>query len=123
MFPKSRNHKDMEKRKTLRLTVCLAGLLISIDSNAADHACSDCHGSATPGASDLIRPLSGLCADCHRKRIAAGEHAVDIPVTAPNNTLPLHNGEMTCITCHDPHQAFAALRMEDPELCTQCHKR
>ena len=96
--------------------------LFSFGANA-DHACTDCHSSATPSASDLIQPLSGLCADCHSKRIAAGEHAVDVPVTAPNNTLPIHNGEMTCVTCHDPHQPLAALRMEDPELCRQCHTR
>ena len=90
---------------------------------SADHSCTDCHNSATPSNTDLIKPLSTLCADCHAKRIAAGEHVVDIPAFSPNNSLPLHNGVMTCATCHDPHQPFAALRMVDPELCEQCHPR
>jgi len=97
--------------------------LMSGNNALADHSCTDCHNSATPGASDLNKPLSGLCADCHAKRIAAGEHAVDIPVFAPNNTLPLHEGKLSCATCHDPHQPFAALRMMDPELCKQCHPK
>lgn len=106
------------------LAASLMALLISFGASAAvDHVCSDCHASATPSASDLIRPLSGLCADCHRKRIDAGEHAVDVLVTAPTNTLPLHNGVMSCATCHDPHQPFAALRLVDPKLCRQCHMK
>lgn len=101
----------------------LLAWLMSGNTALADHSCTDCHNSATPSASDLIKPLSGLCADCHAKRIAAGEHAVDIPVFALNNTLPLHQGKMSCATCHDPHQPFAALRMMDPELCEQCHPK
>lgn len=110
------------KTQGLALVASLMILLISFGANAAvDHVCSDCHASTTPNASDLIRPLSSLCVDCHRARINAGEHAVDVPVPAPTNTLPLHNSVMSCATCHDPHQPFAALRMVDPELCRQCH--
>ena len=118
--------KFHELKQILRNPAWAAGLVvlcISLNANAADHACTDCHNSATPSASDLIKPLSGLCADCHAKRIAAGEHAVDVPVFALNNTLPLHKGVMSCATCHDPHLPFAALRMMDPELCEQCHPR
>ncbi len=96
-------------------------LLISTSIGAADHVCSDCHAAIAPNANDLIQPLSGLCADCHVERIIAGEHKVDVPVSASANTLPLHDGVMTCGTCHDPHQPFATLRMEDPKLCQQCH--
>jgi predicted CXXCH cytochrome family protein len=113
------------KTFTLQLaaSICLSALCISIKVEAADHACTDCHNSTTPSANDLIKPLSTLCASCHAERIAAGEHVVDIPVISPNNTLPLHNGAMTCATCHNPHQPLAALRMVDPELCEQCHSR
>ncbi len=107
--------------KMMMQGLAMAFLLISTHISAADHACSDCHATATPNANDLIQPLSGLCADCHIDRITAGEHVIGIPVTTPENTLPLHDGVMSCATCHDPHQSFAALRMKDPELCQQCH--
>lgn len=90
----------------------------------AEHTCTDCHSSDTPGATDLTRPLSTLCNNCHQARIEKGEHQVNIPATfTGGNTLPLQDGKMTCITCHDPHGSSLALRMKDPELCTQCHKR
>ena len=112
--------------KTLKKLVfagILAGSFTSLVALGADHNCSDCHGSATPGANDLVNPLASLCADCHRERIAAGEHQVDISVNIPGNTLPLQDGQLTCITCHDPHKGVAALRMTDPEICRQCHTR
>jgi len=105
--------------KSLSMIVWLAVLFTN--ASAADHACTDCHATATPDADDLIQPLSDLCADCHTDRITAGEHVVGVPVSGPDNTLPLHDGVMSCATCHDPHQPFAELRMEDPELCRQCH--
>ncbi len=109
-------------RRVIIPNLALAILFISTGTGAAtDHSCSDCHATATPTASDLIQPLSGLCADCHVERIIAGEHKVGVPVPESDNTLPLHDGVMSCATCHDPHQLFAALRMEDPELCQQCH--
>ena len=106
------------------LTIILLLLLTTwLPLASADHSCTDCHNSGTPSNTDLIKPLSSLCADCHAERIAAGEHVVDITVTAATNTLPIQNGNMTCITCHDPHQTLAALRKMDPELCRECHVR
>jgi predicted CXXCH cytochrome family protein len=101
----------------------LAGVGLSNGSGAADHSCANCHRSATPSTDDLIQPLSGLCADCHPERIAAGEHVVDVDAHNPTTTLPLQAGKLTCITCHDPHQPRAALRLPDPALCRQCHPR
>lgn len=108
----------------LNLIQLLVVFLISQTVEAADHNCTDCHGSQTPVTGDLKKPLSALCTDCHQARIAAGEHQVDIPanlITA--NSLPLHNGKMTCITCHDQHGTSLALRLTGPDLCNQCHKR
>ncbi|MDT8383760.1 MAG: cytochrome c3 family protein [Gammaproteobacteria bacterium] len=103
--------------------ILLTAWLMICTTASADHSCTDCHTSNTPNNTDLIKPLSALCADCHAERIAAGEHVVDVPVFAANTRLPLHNGTISCATCHDPHQPFAALRMVDPELCRQCHTR
>ena len=101
----------------------LAGISLTNGAGAADHSCANCHRSATPSADDLIQPLSSLCADCHPERIAAGEHVVDVDAHNPATTLPLQDGKLTCITCHDPHQPLAALRLPDPDLCRQCHPR
>ena len=105
------------------ILILVIALLVSSISYA-EHTCTDCHNSDTPGTTDLNKPLSMLCAKCHQERIAAGEHQVDIPATfIESNTLPQQNGKMTCITCHDPHGSSLALRMTDPDLCKQCHKR
>ena len=113
------------KKSSLLLTapVLLVVWLMLSNTAQADHSCTDCHSSNTPSNSDLNKPLSPLCADCHAERIAAGEHLVDIPVITSKDPLPLNKGVMTCVTCHDPHQPVAALRMVDPELCEQCHPK
>lgn len=113
--------QDLRKYAIIALWLAVAWL-VSGSALAADHSCSDCHASATPSAADLIKPLSGLCADCHAARIAAGEHLVDVPVSVAT-VLPTSDGKLTCVTCHDPHQPRAALRMQDPALCRQCHPR
>lgn len=110
-------------RRGLRHGILLAGLCLCYAALAADHTCANCHRSTTPNADDLIQPLSGLCADCHPERIAAGEHVVDVDAHNPTTTLPLQDGKLTCITCHDPHQPLATLRLPDPALCQQCHPR
>ena len=99
-------------------------LLLASATLAAGHQqCQDCHDPGTPSATNLKQPLSGLCIDCHRTRIDAGEHAVDIPANTATTTLPLQAGRMTCITCHDPHAQGVALRLTDPRLCEACHRR
>jgi predicted CXXCH cytochrome family protein len=101
-------------------------LFISPLALGADHKCNDCHKTSSPGKADLVKPLSTLCADCHAARLAAGEHAVDISLSSTMDNkmaLPLQNGKLTCITCHDPHKASLALRLTDPDLCQQCHNR
>lgn len=109
-------------KSLLTLPALLACLFISTIILGADHNCTDCHNSAAPSLNDLNKPLTALCADCHAARITAGEHKVDIAVSIPSNTLPLQGGKLTCITCHDPHQASLALRLPAQDICRQCHK-
>ena len=112
----------MQKYRMLLLALAL--LLVAGATQATAHQqCQDCHDPGTPSATNLKQPLSGLCIDCHRTRIDAGEHAVDIPANTATTTLPLQAGRMTCVTCHDPHAQGVALRMSDPELCQACHQR
>ncbi len=111
-------------QKYYKLLPALALLLAVGATPVAGHQqCRDCHESGTPSASNLKKPLSSLCIDCHQARVDAGEHAVDIPVNTAPTALPLQAGVMTCVTCHDPHAQGIALRMSDPELCQACHRR
>lgn len=92
---------------------------------AEKHQCDYCHvfTDKSPGAA-LKAPLSGLCVGCHTGRTAAGEHVVDIVLAMKVDELPLSNGKMTCVTCHDPHEKSGQpklLRVKQTELCLKCH--
>jgi len=84
--------------------------------------CSRCHpdGGTGPG---LRKKLSELCIDCHRDRTAPAEHKVDIVPTMDVHGLPLTDGRITCVTCHDPHRnPFGSLlRRKHTDLCLSCH--
>ncbi len=83
--------------------------------------CTACHTS--PGAATLRKPLSGLCLDCHPGREAPAEHIVDVVPSMPVKQLPLRDGRMTCVTCHDPHtnKNGNLLRVPARALCKHCH--
>ncbi len=114
----------MPRLPLILLFLCAAPLA------AQDHSqCSSCH---TQGVSDdtavmaTIRPaLPQLCINCHRERVAAGEHIINVrPVTAHPTSLPLLNGEVSCTSCHDPHGKQAAqLRIGADKLCLDCHRK
>jgi predicted CXXCH cytochrome family protein len=72
----------------------------------------------------LNKPLSELCLDCHAARKAPAEHRVDVVPAMAVQKLPLSNGKMTCITCHDPHanKYGKMLRVRAKDLCFVCHK-
>ena len=87
--------------------------------------CTLCHTSpeVKKGAARLKKPLSALCLDCHPDRNSANEHKVDIVPTMEIKELPLFDGKMTCVTCHDPHwnKYGSLLRTRKSDLCMQCH--
>lgn len=86
--------------------------------------CTACHISHNGGPTK--KPLTELCVTCHRERIEAGEHIVDIiPKYPVPKNLPLtKDGKLTCITCHDPHSKEPMmLRLDTMVLCNQCHKK
>ncbi len=81
--------------------------------------CTVCHGEAIDGA--LIKPEPILCQECHNDR---KEHPLLIEAKENLLTLPLNNGLITCITCHEPHGTNALqLRLPTFELCTSCHPK
>ena len=87
--------------------------------------CTICHGphEKKKGSTLLIKPVEELCVTCHADRMSAKEHKVDIVPPMKVWNLPLLNGKITCITCHDPHKnAYGRmLRMPESDLCLQCH--
>lgn len=85
--------------------------------------CSLCHRQHDGAKPGLRKGLSALCLDCHQDRVAPAEHKVDIVPTMDVGGLPLTEGRMTCVTCHDPHRnAFGSLlRKKETDLCLSCH--
>ncbi len=87
--------------------------------------CSSCHpAEVKKGPVLLNKPLSDLCLDCHATRKGAAEHRVDVVPAMAVQKLPLSNGKMTCVTCHDPHKNKYGkmLRVKAKDLCSACHK-
>ncbi|WP_455204769.1 cytochrome c3 family protein [Kaarinaea lacus] len=101
-------------------------LYTSLTPVSAHDSCSNCHINPEPNTTDfaLHFPMPQLCVNCHPDRIGAGEHIIN--VAAPSNmtmALPLSNGLVTCITCHDPHvYTPSRLRVDKQQLCSACHQ-
>ncbi|MBF0327832.1 MAG: cytochrome c3 family protein [Nitrospirae bacterium] len=86
--------------------------------------CNICHESHHGFI--IKRDVTELCKDCHKERISAGEHKVDVqPTMDVPKDLPLKkDGKITCITCHDSHsKEYLMLRYKSVELCYKCHKK
>jgi predicted CXXCH cytochrome family protein len=86
--------------------------------------CSLCHtpeGALKGG--ELKNALPQLCLDCHQDRTSPSEHKVDIIPSMDVKDLPLFDGKITCVTCHDPHGNINGrlLRMPAKKLCLVCH--
>lgn len=112
----------------LVLSACLGSASRGVQDQKKTHGeCSACHmfseetgrtelqGNATPDQ---------LCTGCHSDRVKAGEHRVGVPVSAGTTSLPLVEGKVACITCHEPHGLSgkaSLLRTEPGDLCNRCH--
>lgn len=82
--------------------------------------CQACH----PGRDQtLAAHPTRLCTRCHAA--LHDSHPYDIPQPQPERCrLPLHDGTITCHTCHDPHDTQsrrAGLWLPFNELCQRCH--
>jgi predicted CXXCH cytochrome family protein len=126
----------MDIRKAAVLLLCLAMGAVSYAGTQAPGTqapfplpeikkdCTICHVTEGAGNGALLKKKPPeLCLDCHPDRVPPGEHKVDIVPSAPVKKLPLTDGKITCITCHDPHKNLYGklLRMPETELCTVCH--
>ena len=87
--------------------------------------CTICHtsGDVRKGTAQLKKPVTELCLDCHPGRKSPTEHKVDIVPSMKVKQLPLTEGKMTCVTCHDPHRNpyGKMLRARKRDLCILCH--
>ena len=88
----------------------------------------DLHAHAEFNADAEAASSSRACASCHRfaDRVS---HPVDVR-GAPVAGLPLENGNVTCLTCHDERalepdherRGSAMLRLPARALCASCHE-
>lgn len=87
--------------------------------------CSLCHVThSMQGGFGLKEPLPALCLGCHPDRNGAGEHRIDVPLSAGQEAPgPLLEGMVSCTTCHDPHggEYVKMLRAPAKTLCAGCH--
>jgi len=89
-------------------------------SMSKKHAgCMTCHRTADPAASGDSSSFAGgidpstACLDCHHYTV--NHHPVDIsPATASTGTLPLFNGQIRCLTCHQAHTDAAQNMLREP---------
>ena len=121
------------------LVAALCGLMVTVSCAGAAHSrkgpssfplpaskkdCATCHQmEGSKPALALRKSMPDLCLECHTDRVAPAEHRIDIAPPAISKDLPLINGKLSCITCHDPHKNTygALLRMKRTELCLTCH--
>ncbi len=83
-------------------------------------ACTTCHSvhSFQSETHQLkAKDELGLCATCHRDKVAK----MGLP-----GHMPVREGKMTCTSCHDPHGStnVKLLKVGDnvTQLCTSCHQ-
>jgi len=95
--------------------------------HGSEQICNICHGSHRMEGMGLVKKTdTELCLECHPDRMGSSEHVVDvIPSMQDVGGLPLAEGKMTCVTCHDSHKNTIRkmLRIPPGELCKSCHKQ
>ncbi len=114
----------------LVLSACLGSTNKNVKTLPTEHAtCSSCHVfSSETGRAALQNGSSPdeICYGCHSDRTKTGEHRVGVPVNVETSPLPLVDGKVACITCHEPHglSGFPSLLRTAPEaLCNRCHEK
>jgi predicted CXXCH cytochrome family protein len=130
----------MENKTLIRIAVLMALLglmLLSCAINIREYArfmpegmkeCSLCHtlddsGMVAEKGRELVDSTEEMCAACHEARIKEGEHPVGA-VQKAKTELPLYEGKVECLTCHEPHGRggnHAMLRLSPETLCSACH--
>lgn len=100
-----------------------AALVRNVHAHGQTSLCQGCHQRGAPAPALLHEEPVALCKSCHR--FAHGNHPVEVAMKRPSGKLPLWKGQVTCVSCHDPHavREKRGLRAADAELCLACHAR
>lgn len=112
------------KRTTIHLSLLLIiGLPLAPATAVAVHDnCSDCH---TEGKSLKIPEATLLCLSCHSQN--RNDHKTGTPPGTMKTPLPIDKeGNISCVTCHDPHGKGSyprLLKMKKDDLCLNCHDK
>ncbi len=105
--------------------IALTGILYT-EAGMAGTICKLC-GNNTVSLGDfnaeIINKAPEICIKCHPDRVGKPEHVIDVKVATPiTEPLPLYNGKVTCVTCHDPFGTSRHLLRYDKQiLCGACH--
>ncbi len=110
--------------KTVLFSFLLFLFLLCASAGAVDKTCDFCH-KGDPAKGTLLKgDINELCSGCHQERLDKGEHKVGVTSPEKVDGLPLADGKVTCITCHDPHsQASSMLRRPGEKVCIPCHNK
>jgi DmsE family decaheme c-type cytochrome len=85
---------------------------------ANDLSCSDCHNPmAKVSSSGLLKKesINETCLTCHKQQRAE---------FSKRSHMPVLEGKMTCVDCHNPHGSTSAAMVKTDsinETCYQCH--
>ena len=101
-----------------------------------DQPCISCHGIQTPQLNGAVFTpgfdRSGSCLGCHDYQ--ENHHPIDVvPVDPAGYSLPLDEGKIRCLTCHEIHggpQKTGTKKLlqggpyqDRREICFRCHSR
>jgi hypothetical protein len=76
------------------------------------------------------KSVTMACAECHKTRESNPNSRLGSPLAFFHPDLKGHHGNLSCVSCHNPADGYATLRLADGaplpytevmQLCAQCH--
>lgn len=100
----------------------LAPAALAMGERVQGHAdCAMCHRDSPATAANVSRGPAAACDGCHESPTRV-DHPVGIAMPRPSGGLPLFDGKVACVSCHNWHmEGPQALRRPTEQLCTSCH--
>lgn len=119
------------------IIICIASFLYALLQGGphqfSTQQCSICHISINTDPQKINGNISGSCALCHKDLSETISHPTDIsPKIRIPSDMPLIEGKLTCITCHEIHSSplnvkgerSYFLRKQEAGMlfCSSCHE-